>query len=189
MSDMLLDNGLTGVIVMKGCIHIYTGDGKGKTTAATGLAVRFAGDGGRVLFSQMLKDGKSGEISVLDQIEGIDVDSCTECFGFSFAMSEETRQKAIETYTAYLGRILERAVSESYGLLILDEIIAAYNLSFIDREMLIHFLDEKPQELEVVMTGRNPAPELLERADYVSEIRKIKHPYDQGILARKGIEF
>ena len=174
---------------MKGCIHIYTGDGKGKTSAATGLAVRFAGAGGRVLFAQFLKDGKSGELSVLQSIDGIDVDVCRECFGFSFSMSEETREKAGAVYAEYLQRILERAADEDFGLLVLDEIIATYNQGFIDRQFLLDFLKNKPDELEVVMTGRNPANELLELADYVSEIRKIKHPYDQGILARKGIEF
>ncbi len=174
---------------MKGCIHIYTGNGKGKTSAATGLAVRFAGTGGRVLFAQFLKDGKSGELSVLKTIDGIDVDVCRECFGFSFAMSEETRQQAGVAYTEYLRRILKRAADGSYGLLILDEIIAAYNQGFVAQEELIDFLKHKPDEMEVAMTGRNPAPELVDLADYVSEIRKIKHPYDQGILAREGIEY
>lgn len=174
---------------MKGCIHIYTGNGKGKTSAATGLAVRFAGTGGRVLFAQFLKDGKSGELSVLESIDGIDVDVCRECFGFSFAMSEETRQQAGAAYTEYLRRILKRAVDETYGLLVLDEIIATCNQGFVAQTELIDFLKNKPEELEVVLTGRNPAPELTELADYVSEIRKVKHPYDQGILARKGIEY
>ena len=174
---------------MKGCIHIYTGDGKGKTSAATGLAVRVAGTGGRVLFSQFLKDGKSGELSVLETIDGIDVDVCGECFGFSFAMSEETKSQAKEAYTNYLRRILKCAVDESYGLLVLDEIIATCNLGFVDQAELITFLENKPDTLEVAMTGRNPAQELVDLADYVSEIKKIKHPYDQGILARKGVEF
>ena len=174
---------------MKGCIHIYTGDGKGKTSAATGLAVRFAGTGGRVLFSQFLKDGKSGEISVLETINGIDVDVCRECFGFSFAMSEESRAQAKDAYTAYLRRIIKRAVDESYGLLVLDEIIATYNLGFVVHSELLAFLENKPDALEVILTGRTPAQELVDLADYVSEIKKIRHPYDQGILARKGIEF
>lgn len=174
---------------MSGCIHIYTGDGKGKTSAATGLAVRFAGSGGRVLFSQMLKDGTSGEIAVLKQIEGIDVDSCTECFGFSFSMSEETREKAVKAYTEYLSNVLNRVQMGGYGMLVLDEIIAAYNLAFIDRRLLLDFLQNKPENLEVVMTGRDPAEELTELADYVSEIKKIRHPFDRGILARKGIEY
>ena len=172
----------------KSCLHIYTGDGKGKTTAAVGLAVRFAGTGGRVLFSQLLKDGSSGEISVLEQIEGIDVFVCRECFGFSFAMTEEVRQQACRTYRKYLAEVLERAAGGGYGLLVLDEILSAYNLEFIDRRELMHFLENRPEDLEVVLTGRNPAPELAELADYISEIRKIRHPYDRGIPARRGVE-
>lgn len=174
---------------MQGCIHIYTGDGKGKTSAATGLAVRFAGNGGKVLFAQFLKDGSSGEIAVLENIDGIDVDVCTECFGFSFSMSEETKAQAASVYTAYLSRILKRAREEQYGLLVLDEIIPAYNLGFVDKAELLEFLKNNTLGIEVVLTGRKPAEELFELADYVSEIKKIKHPYDQGILARKGIEY
>lgn len=174
---------------MKGCIHIYTGDGKGKTSAATGLAVRFAGTGGRVLFAQFLKDGTSGELACLRKTDGIDVDVCEECFGFSFAMNDETREQAKKTYTDYLSRILAKAENGSYGMLVLDEIIATYNQSFIDRSVLLGFLRHKPEELEVVLTGRDPAEELIGLADYVSEIRKIRHPYDKGISARKGIEY
>ncbi len=173
---------------MQSLIHIYTGDGKGKTSAATGLAIRFAGTGGRVLFSQFLKDGKSGEIAVLHQIDGIDVHVCEEDFGFSYAMSEETKILAKQAYTKYLREILACAV-ENYGLLILDEIIPAYNLAFVEKSDLTDFLKSKPEDLEVVMTGRNPAQELVDLADYVSEIKKVKHPYDNGILAREGIEY
>ena len=173
---------------MQSLIHIYTGDGKGKTSAATGLAIRFAGTGGKVLFSQFLKDGKSGEIGILHQIDGIDVHICKEDFGFSYAMSEETKARARQAYTEYLQQILACA-AENYGLLILDEIIPAYNMEFVEKEDLLRFLKNKPENLEVVLTGRNPAEELLDLADYVSEIKKIKHPYDQGILARKGVEF
>ena len=174
---------------MSGLIHIYTGDGKGKTTAACGLAIRFAGCGGKVLFSQMLKDGSSGEIRVLRQVDGIDVDACEECFGFSFSMTDEVKKKAVETYSAYLEHILERAQSGEYGLLVLDEILSAYNLEFVNGTALLEFLKKKPDGLEVVLTGRNPAPELTELADYISEIQKIKHPFDEGVIAREGIEY
>ena len=174
---------------MKGCIHIYTGDGKGKTSAAVGLAIRFAGKGGKVLFSQMLKDGTSGEIAVLEGTDGIDVDVCRENFGFSFSMSDETRIRAATAYTAHLENLLKRAGEDGYGMLVLDEIIAAYNLQFIDCGMLIEFLKHKPENLEVVLTGREPAAELVELADYISEIKKVRHPFDNGLTAREGIEY
>ncbi len=173
---------------MPGLIHIYTGDGKGKTTAAVGLSVRFAGHGGRVCFGQFLKDGSSGEIAVLRMIPGISVCSNEESFGFSFAMDDETKERARKSYSDYLELLLAKAADPSCGLLILDEVISAYNLHFIDRDRLLGFLRNKPEELEVVLTGRDPAKELVELADYVSEIRKIKHPYDRRIPAREGIE-
>lgn len=174
---------------MRGCIHIYTGDGKGKTSAAVGLAVRFAGHGGKVLFVQFLKDGSSGEIGVLRDVPGITVLPCTKQFGFSFMMSEEQKKEAVACYTQYLQEILGKAVFEEYGLLILDEAVAAYNLQFFNTQSLLDFLRSKPEMLEVVLTGRNPADELVELADYVSEIRKIKHPFDEGLPAREGIEW
>lgn len=174
---------------MRSCIHIYTGDGKGKTSAAVGLAVRFAGHGGKVLFAQFLKDGSSGEIGVLSHIPGITVFPCTRQFGFSFMMSEEQKKEAIACYTEYLQEILGKAVFGGYGLLILDEAIAAYNLQFFHTQSLLDFLKNRPEDLEVVLTGRNPADELMELADYVSEIQKIKHPFDAGLSAREGIEW
>lgn len=173
---------------MRGCIHIYTGDGKGKTTTATGLSIRFAGNGGKVLFTQFLKDGSSSEIGVLKTITGITVESCTRSFGFSFLMNEEEKKEAAAYYSEHLQKILKQAVENGYGMLVLDEVIGAYNIPFIDRGVLLAFLKQKPEELEVVMTGREPAEELLELADYVSEIKKIKHPFDKGIPARDGIE-
>ena len=171
------------------CVHIYTGDGKGKTTAAVGLAVRFAGNGGKVLFTQFLKDGTSSELRILKQIPEITVYSAEKNFGFTFRMDEETKQQARAYYDHYLAEALRRAAEESYGLLILDEIGAAYRTELIDRERLLTFLEERPQDLEVVLTGRDLAEELLSYADYVSEVRKIKHPFERVITAREGIEY
>lgn len=173
---------------MKGLIHIYTGSGKGKTTAAVGLGVRCAGNGGKVLFTQFLKDNKSSELRILKQVENIHLELCGETFGFYFTMTEETKQKAKETYGNYLSGIIECVKTGDYRMLIMDEIIATYNFELIDRQMLLDFLHNKPEHLEVVLTGRDPAQDLIELADYVSEIVKIKHPYDQGIPARIGIE-
>ena len=173
---------------MTGLIHIYTGDGKGKTSAAAGLAVRFAGHGGKVLFCQLLKDGSSGELCVLRGIPQVTVRCCERHFGFSFQMNDDERREAADFYSAILREALAQAKEGSYGLLILDEAVGAYNLGFIPRGELLDFLKNKPQELEVVLTGRDPAPELLELADYVSEIKKVRHPFDAGIPARDGIE-
>lgn len=179
---------------MNGLFHIYTGDGKGKTSAATGLAVRFAGSGGRVLYAQFLKKDDSSELCSMKQLENIELICCDKCFGFTFQMSEETKAEAKSFYTDYFQRIvkvieLKREPGEAeYGLLVLDELATAYATKMIEPEAVLNFIKNRPKELEIVVTGRNAAPELLELADYVSEIRKIKHPFDKGIGARKGIE-
>ncbi len=173
---------------MKGLIHIYTGDGKGKTTAAIGLGIRFVGNGGKVLFTQFLKDNKSSELKVLQGINGISLLLCEETFGFYSRMNEDTKRRAKEVFSHYLEQVMEQSKQDGVGLLILDEIIGAYNYKLIECEQFLDFLRNKPEGLEVVMTGRNPSNELIELADYVSEIVKRKHPFDQGIMARMGIE-
>lgn len=173
---------------MKGLVHIYTGDGKGKTTAALGLALRFAGSGGKVLYTQFLKNDTSSELSILSELEQITFLPSGKSFGFTFQMTEEVRQKAAAHYTAYFKKICQEIYNKDYGLLVLDEILAADNQQFVPHEPLLSFLSQKPDSLEVVLTGRNPSDDLMEMADYISEIQKIKHPFDQGISARKGIE-
>lgn len=171
-----------------GLIHIYEGDGKGKTTAAVGLSVRFAGNGGRVVFTQFLKRNDSGELSILEQIENICLLRCEKSFGFTFRMTPQERTEAAAYYNAHLKKALTQAVEQQAGLLVLDEVLDAYNSHMISHEALLSFLKERPQEMEVVLTGRNPAEELLELADYVTYMEKRKHPYDRGIGARTGIE-
>ena len=173
---------------MKSLIHIYTGDGKGKTTAAIGLSIRFIGNGGKVLFTQFLKDNKSSELSILNNLDGIELLLCEETFGFYSRMKEQTKERAEKVYRDYLNKIMEIVKNKDIQMLIMDEIIGAYNYNLIDKDTLLTFLKNKPEPLEVVMTGRNPEPELIELADYVSEIVKVKHPFDQGIYARMGIE-
>ncbi|MDF2842942.1 MAG: ATP:corrinoid adenosyltransferase BtuR/CobO/CobP [Herbinix sp.] len=173
---------------MKSLIHIYTGDGKGKTTAAIGLSIRFIGNGGKVLFTQFLKDNKSSELSILNNLDDIELLLCEETFGFYSRMNEQTKERAEKVYREYLNEILEIIKNKDIQMLIMDEVIGAYNYNLIDKDTLLTFLKNKPEHLEVVMTGRNPEPELIELADYVSEIVKVKHPFDQGIYARMGIE-
>lgn len=173
---------------MSGLIHIYEGDGKGKTSAGVGLSVRCAGSGQKVLYTQFLKDDKSNELKVLEQIDGIHVVHCEKNFGFTFNMTPETKEKAKEFYTEHFRRVAKMAVEEGVKLLVLDELIATYNLNMVDQKEVLEFLKNKPEELEVVMTGRDPAGELVELADYVSRIVKVKHPFDQGVPARVGIE-
>ena len=172
-----------------GLIHIYCGDGKGKTTAAAGLALRYAGSGGRVLFVQFLKDGSSSEIPLLGGLPGIRVLVCPRSFGFTFAMDEAERRKAGEAYRELLAQACQEAVRMGDGLLVLDEALAASEAGLLEEEELAAFLEQKPAGLEVVLTGRRAGERLLALASYVTRMECVRHPYQEGVKARAGIEY
>lgn len=172
----------------KGLVHIYTGDGKGKTTAAIGLAVRFAGTGGRVLFVRFLKNNDSAELEALKNIPEITVADNPEVYRMIY-LNGDLPEGSKEYYSAMFEAAKNEALSGAYGMIVFDELMAAVNLGLVDLNAVVNFLENRPEGLEVVMTGRNPAPEIAAYADYISEIKKIKHPFDQGITARKGIEY
>ncbi|MCI8551097.1 MAG: cob(I)yrinic acid a,c-diamide adenosyltransferase [Lachnospiraceae bacterium] len=177
---------------MKGLIHIYCGDGKGKTSAAIGQAVRSAGAGLSVVVVRFLKDEDSGELRSLSHIPGIFLIPCKDCFGFYWDMDEEQKKEAAKVYGALFEEAWEAAEKQAQArdtVLVMDEIIAACRHGFVEKEKLLEKLQEKPERMEVLMTGRDPEEELLNLADYVSEIKKVKHPFDKGICARKGIEY
>lgn len=172
-----------------GCIHIYYGNGKGKTTCAMGLAVRAAGCGKKVLIIQFMKTGRSSEIRMLESLPGIEIMDAPRMTKFSFRMTDEERQEMLAADNAVLGEIREKVAGGEYDLLIMDECLGSCHKGFLDEQLLIDFLRNKPEHLEVVMTGRHPDDTLIEIADYVTEMHKVKHPYDEGIRARRGIEF
>ncbi|WP_394525862.1 cob(I)yrinic acid a,c-diamide adenosyltransferase [Lacrimispora sp. JR3] len=174
---------------MKSCIHIYCGDGKGKTTAAVGLSVRACGSGKNVLITRFLKTDHSGEVKALQALPGITVTPCERSFGFFTKMSEAQKAEAKVYYSELLETTLQKAVEGAYDLLVMDEIMAVCNYGLVEEKVVLDFLTSRPEGLEVVLTGRNPSDKLMEMADYVSEIKKIKHPYDRGIAARRGIEY
>lgn len=173
---------------MAGLVHIYCGDGKGKTTAAVGLAVRAAGAHRRVLFAQFFKNGDSSELAVLRALENVEVFLCKTRHGFWAKMDEDERARSVGDYSALLEDVLAEA-RRGAGLLVLDEAVSACNHGVIEEEKLLEFLRGKPAELEVVLTGRDPSAALLGQADYVTEMKKLRHPYDRGVGARRGIEF
>ena len=172
---------------MAGLIHLYCGDGKGKSTAAVGLAVRAAGAGKKGLFLQFFKDGSSSEIPMLRSLPGIELLLCTRHFGRFRNMSEEERAEAREAYGALFDEACRKAAE--VDLLVLDEAVSACGHGIIPEEKLLAFLREKPQELEVVLTGREPSEGLYAAADYITRMQKLRHPFDVGIPARLGIEF
>ncbi|XCP84443.1 cob(I)yrinic acid a,c-diamide adenosyltransferase [Roseburia hominis] len=173
----------------KGLLHIYCGDGKGKTTAATGLAIRAAGSGLTVLFARFLKNENSGELSILDRIPEIEVIHLEKSFGFFRTLNVAEQEECIRVYRKLWENVVQKIQSGGYDMLVLDEFAAAYSYGMIGQAEALTFFKQRPENLEVVLTGRNPAPELIEIADYVSEVQKRKHPFDQGIRARRGIEF
>lgn len=173
----------------KGLIHIYCGDGKGKTTAAVGLAVRAWGRGKKVLFVQFLKSGDSGEREALRALDGLRMTECPDRIKFTFAMSPEELERCREGSAKLLKEAFRQAKEEEFDLLVLDELFCALSTGVVEKQQVLSLLKAKPQGLEVALTGRDPAPEFLEMADYVSEVCKRKHPFDRQIPARKGIEY
>lgn len=172
-----------------GRVHIYCGDGKGKTSAAAGLAVRAAGRGRKVLIARFLKNDDSGEVRSLSGVPGICLMPCEKDFGFFFRMSEEQKKEAGEYCSGLFRSAWDRAVREKFDMLVLDEIMAAMKYGLVREEEVRSCLRERPYGLEAVLTGRDPSPEMVSLADYVSEIQKVKHPFDEGVTAREGIEF
>ncbi|MBR2742511.1 MAG: cob(I)yrinic acid a,c-diamide adenosyltransferase [Clostridia bacterium] len=172
---------------MAGLFHIYCGDGKGKTTAAAGLAVRAAGAGMRVVFAQFLKDGTSSELKILRGISNIEVLVCPKNYGFFKNMSEDVIREAAQAY----GKLFSLAVkkADSADMLIFDEAVSAVNHGLIPEDDVIEYIKSRPPGLELVLTGRNPSARLLALSDYATEMRKIKHPYDSGVAARRGVEY
>lgn len=170
----------------QGLMHIYHGDGKGKTTCACGLALRCIGCGYRVRMVQFLKSADTGEIEAFKHLENIELLRGEQPACFTYQMTAEQKAQTKERCEALLERAF--AHTENLRMLILDEVLIAIKTGMLEEGRLLELLRERPQQLEVVLTGRNPSESLLELADYVTELRKIKHPYDRGIIARRGIE-
>lgn len=168
-------------------LHIYCGDGKGKTTAAMGLALRAAGHGRRVVIAQFLKSGGSGERTALAALPMVELLPVPADMKFTFRMTEEEKRAEAVRQSALLVRAFQAA--EHAELLVLDELCAALTGGMVKLERVLKLLNACPAALEVVITGRNPPAQLLERADYITEMKKQKHPYDREIAAREGVEW
>ncbi len=174
---------------MRGLIHVYCGDGKGKTTAAMGLALRCTGRGKKVVIAQFLKSGTSGECLALAKNHGVTVLAANPVGKFSFQMSEDEKKLTRDAVNRTFEAATDFAYREKAGLLVLDEACAVVSLGFLDEEKLLCYMEEKPEGLELVITGREPTEKLLNKADYVTEMRNRRHPYERGIEAREGIEY
>ena len=173
--------------MQSGLLHIYHGGGKGKTTAAAGLCLRAAGHGLSVGFAQFLKDGSSGECTALKALPGVTVFNALPQVPFTFSMTPEERETARDFYASLL-RLCEKA-ADRLDLLVLDEVLDAVHTGILPEESLSAFVKRRPAGLELVLTGREPSPALLELADYVTEMRAIRHPFQHGQAARLGVEW
>lgn len=173
-------------MAVAGRIILNTGNGKGKTTAALGTAFRALGHGHRVCVIQFLKgQGKYGERLLGKQFDNLDWYICGKGFVFRKEDIEEDRRVAREGFAL----AKEKINSDNYELIILDEITYLPKFDFLDVAEIIEVIQNKPERLGIIMTGRNASPELIDIADTVSDIQSVKHAYESGIKAQKGIEF
>ena len=170
-------------------IHIICGNGRGKTTSAVGLLLRATGSGMKTAIFQFLKNGTSSEIRMLEKIGDITVRYCPECRTFTSMMTDDEKSQVTARHNIMLSEAEKLISSRDARLIVLDEIFAAYNTGFLDRALAEKIVSSCPDDVELVLTGRGPAPFFCELADYHSEILAVKHPYEKGIAARKGIEF
>jgi len=169
----------------KGYIQIYTGDGKGKTTAALGMAIRAAGHGKKTYIGQFMKGQHYGELTALRDHPYITIEQYgdAEC-----VHREEITQKHIDQSHRGLERARRAMLSNQYDIIILDEINVAVWFDLITTKEVLELLNDRPENMEVVLTGRRAPEELIEIADLVSEVKAVKHYFDRGVKARDGIE-
>ena len=160
-----------------GRIHMYYGDGKGKTTAAVGQAVRAAGYGLQVLFFQFLKDNSSNERKILEAVPGITCLPGRDQVKFVSRMNGDEKAE------------LRHYNNKALDVLVLDEALCAIHLNVLSEEKIRSFLEHKPRGLEVILTGHEVSQDMLDLADYATMMMKVKHPYDRKVMAREGIEF
>ena len=169
--------------------HIYYGDGKGKTTAAIGLAVRAAGSKMKVLFVQFLKTEFSGERHILSHTENVTLTFCSLELKFTFDMDDKEKAQAAKIFKGIFDNAVTTALTEKYDMVVLDEVFEAINAHMLSESEVYEFITNAPSSMEIVMTGHNPPQKFMDCADYITEFKKIKHPYDRGITGRIGIEF
>ena len=176
----------------KGFVQVYTGDGKGKTTAAFGLALRASGHGGKVLICQFLKPGtlELGEHSSMAKIPGVTVEALDEPWDMRKSPDDiEAVNKAKAAIKEVIAKIVIAAEEKSFDLIILDEIVFCLSKDLVEFDDIKKLIDARDGRVELVLTGRGARDELIDLADLVTDFKAVKHYFDKGIDARKGIEF
>ncbi|MDE6434771.1 MAG: cob(I)yrinic acid a,c-diamide adenosyltransferase [Lachnospiraceae bacterium] len=200
-------------------IHLYSGEGRGKTSIAVGTAVRMAGAGKRVIYAQFMKGGESSEINILETIPNVEICRVPEEFPFYGQMSEEQKCQIKAYHNAILNHVMEQAqcfkrtggerqnradcflsgtgdeitvdkeIGEPELLVVLDEITYPVSWALVDISLVNRLLQNLPESVELIMTGQNPSEQMIASSDYWSELSMERHPYEKGIKARKGVEF
>jgi len=169
----------------KGYVQVYTGDGKGKTTAALGLAIRAAGAGFKVFIAQFLKKGDYSEIKALERFSDL---ITVEQFGLGRFVRGKPAPEDIEAARKGLESVKKILASGKHQMVILDEANVAAVCGLVSIDDLLAVIEQKPPQVELILTGRGAAPRVIERADLVSEVKAIKHYFNNGVKARVGIE-
>lgn len=173
--------------LQQGYIQVYTGNGKGKTTAAIGQAIRALGHGFKVYFAQFMKDFPYGELNILRQFSPqIEIKNWGND-RFVFQKQPPSRE-LIEEMKRGLDEALKAMLSKQFDLVVLDEVLVSIYFKLFTTEQIVNFLTQKPKEVELILTGRYCPQEIIEMADLVTEMQEIKHYYQVGVMARKGIE-
>lgn len=174
----------------KGLVIVHTGEGKGKTTAALGLAIRAWGDGLRILIIQFIKGGwKYGELKTLQTLGDIDGRIEVRQRGKGFTQRGEDKGPHREAACAALEEAKKEIHSGKWDMIILDELNYAVKFELVEEQSVLDLIKEKPEDIHLVITGRDVRPSVAEAADLVTEMRLIKHPFQKGIKAQQGIEF
>lgn len=173
----------------RGLIHIYTGDGKGKTTAAIGLATRAAVGGLKVCYASFHKRPELYGYTEMESLRKLEVRVLNYAKGHPHLDASIDETVIAGEVRQGLNELARLIAEEAFHLLIMDEIIISVRDGYLTEDELVEFVQRKPEHLELVITGRGATTRLIELADYVSNVQKVKHPYDKGIASRKGIEF
>ena len=169
-------------------IHLYCGDGKGKTTCALGLALRGAGAGMKIVIVQFLKGSLTSELNSLNKVPNVIVLRNSKDYGFVNNMTPKQLDMIRNEHDSNLAKALKLVENDKCDMLVLDELTYVYNMNLIDKAKLEDFLKNN-KNIEVVITGRDPDKLFINIADYVTEMKMIKHPFEKGVAARKGVEF
>ena len=171
-------------------LHLYTGNGKGKTTAGMGMALRFLGHGRSVLIVQFLKKGNSGELTALSRFPGAVLLTAPPLSGFTFRMSEPERRQAAAQQTAFAEEAMERIPVLLPDMILLDELNNAVTLGMVPEPLALSLIDTALRSGETVSTGRIAPESFLSRADYITRMDAVRHPYQtEQLRAREGVEW